>query len=130
MFDIVTNLQRLILVQTCKILVRNAKLSRISEEFCKVCDSCNLGYGHRCFEVIFRSTLYCFQTSKWLPRLRIKRKFFQRSVLNFLIFIDPVCQNQITRPRFVTDVKPNLLRTFCNSYKVDDLNCQLTQYCD
>ena len=32
-----------ILVQTCKILVRNAKLARISEEFCKICDSCNLG---------------------------------------------------------------------------------------
>ena len=32
-----------ILVQTCKVLVRNAKLTRISEEFCKICDSCNLG---------------------------------------------------------------------------------------
>ena len=32
-----------ILVQTCKILARNAKLTRISEEFCKICDSCNLG---------------------------------------------------------------------------------------
>ena len=32
-----------ILVQTCKILVRNAKLARISEEFCKICDSCNVG---------------------------------------------------------------------------------------
>ena len=31
-----------ILVQTCKILVSNAKLTRISEEFCKICDSCNL----------------------------------------------------------------------------------------
>ena len=31
-----------ILVQTCKILVRNAKLTRISEEFCKICDSFNL----------------------------------------------------------------------------------------
>ena len=33
-----------ILVQTCKILVRNAKLTRISEELCKICDSCNLGF--------------------------------------------------------------------------------------
>ena len=33
-----------ILVQTCKIIVRNAKLTRISEEFCKICDSCNLGW--------------------------------------------------------------------------------------
>ena len=33
-----------ILVQTCKIRARNAKLTRISEEFCKICDSCNLGY--------------------------------------------------------------------------------------
>ena len=32
-----------ILVQTCKILARNAKLTRISEEFSKICDSCNLG---------------------------------------------------------------------------------------
>ena len=32
-----------ILVQTCKILVKNAKLTRISEEFCKICDSFNLG---------------------------------------------------------------------------------------
>ena len=35
-----------ILVQTCKILVRNAKLARISEEFCKICDSCNPGNSH------------------------------------------------------------------------------------
>ena len=26
----------------CTILVRNAKLTRISEEFCKICDSYNL----------------------------------------------------------------------------------------
>ena len=32
-----------VLVRTCKILVRNSKLARISEEFCKICDSCNLG---------------------------------------------------------------------------------------
>ena len=32
-----------ILVQTCTILVRNAKLKRISEEFWKICDFCNLG---------------------------------------------------------------------------------------
>ena len=32
-----------ILEQTCKILVRNAKLTRILEEYCKICDSCNLG---------------------------------------------------------------------------------------
>ena len=40
-----TNLAKIaIFLQTCKILVRNAKLARISEEFCKICDSCNLGY--------------------------------------------------------------------------------------
>ena len=39
-----TNLAKIaIFLQTCKILVRNAKLARISEEFCKICDSCNLG---------------------------------------------------------------------------------------
>ena len=39
-----TNLAKIaILLQTCKILVRNAKLARISEKFCKICDSCNLG---------------------------------------------------------------------------------------
>ena len=32
-----------ILVQTCGILLRNAKLARIAEEFRKICDSCNLG---------------------------------------------------------------------------------------
>ena len=32
-----------ILVQACKILVRNAKLARSLEEFCKICDFCNLG---------------------------------------------------------------------------------------
>ena len=35
-------------VQTCKILVRNAKLTRISEEFCKIRDSCNLGNSQNC----------------------------------------------------------------------------------
>ena len=33
-----------ILVQTCEILVRKAKLARISEVFCKICDTCNLGF--------------------------------------------------------------------------------------
>ena len=33
-----------ILVQTCKSLVRNEKLTSISEEFCKICDSCKLGF--------------------------------------------------------------------------------------
>ena len=43
-YSLCTNLAKIaILLQTCKILVRNAKLARISEEFCKICDSCNLG---------------------------------------------------------------------------------------
>ena len=47
MFDIVTNFAKFaVLVQTCKILVRNAKLARISEDFCKIFDSCNLGIAH------------------------------------------------------------------------------------
>ena len=41
---ICTNLSKTaILLQTCKILVGNAKLARVSEEICKICDSCNLG---------------------------------------------------------------------------------------
>ena len=40
MFDIVTNLQTLRFLYK---LVRNAKLERISEEFCKIWDSCTLG---------------------------------------------------------------------------------------
>ena len=35
-----------VLVQIYKILVRKAKLARISVEFCKICDSCNLGKAH------------------------------------------------------------------------------------
>ena len=36
-------LQNAILLQTWKILVRNAKLAKISDQFWKIWDSCNLG---------------------------------------------------------------------------------------
>ena len=51
-----------ILVQTCKILARNANLTRISEEFCKICDSCNLGRS-KIAKVAIKSQQYTIITS-------------------------------------------------------------------
>ena len=83
-----------ILVQTCTILAKNAKLTRISEEFCKICDSCNLGPAnvitlhwdiHSCsetprsrlVETIYRLEKVLYKISAHLINLHQKLKSLQ-----------------------------------------------------